>query len=120
MKKAQVVAIASVNPRMYEETDGVNWECVDPEVGEDIRCLSLSISGSAVSFFSCLSANCGLKSLSRTPLPGAPRNCLRYFHEVIALDLIVVVNCLLVIVFGPTFRKRFADEYNSLRAEHRP
>ena len=42
------------------------------------------------------------------------------FHEFIALDLIVVVNCLLVIVFGPTFRKRFADEYNSLRAEHGP
>jgi hypothetical protein len=40
-------------------------------------------------------------------------------YEVIALDQIVV-NRLLVIVFGPTFRKRFADEYNSLRAEHRP
>jgi hypothetical protein len=43
MKKAQVVAIASV---------------------------------SAVSFFSCLSANCGLKSLSRTPLPGAVREII--------------------------------------------
>jgi hypothetical protein len=42
------------------------------------------------------------------------------FHEVIVLDLIDVVNCLLVILFGPTFRKRFADEYNSLCAEHRP
>jgi hypothetical protein len=26
---------------------------------------------------------------------------LAIFHEVIALDLIVVVNCILVVVFGP-------------------
>src|ERR1700693_3755881 len=72
---------------MYEETDEVNWECVDSEVGG--------------LFLFVLVHKLRIEVLGPDAASRRAAKLFAIFHEVIALDLIVVVNCLLVMCLAP-------------------